>query len=139
MIGLNDKGNYAIALPSSHLSFGITKDGHWDKTVSSVSFWTSPVGSGTAYTLTPPATKFITNPKETIIPDGRIDYELVLTGCANDECSAVLNDFSSGSFSERRTQEIRLKKGQNTIDSIRLGVEIIKVEPASATISVKQI
>lgn len=73
IIATNKKGNAAVAIPGSHLAFGITAGGAWDHTIASSSFWTSPVGGGGAgYKLEPPSTRF--SRVETKTPIGDAGY-----------------------------------------------------------------
>ena len=41
--GVNENNNPVVNIPGSIFMFGIDKNGNWDKSVMSASFWTSPI------------------------------------------------------------------------------------------------
>ena len=95
IVGINEKGNFTVSLPGSHLTFGITKDGHWDQTIASPSFWTSPVGGGSGYEINPQYTKFTKVSSVVPISDsGYINHELLYTGLGADGIHLLYREYT---------------------------------------------
>lgn len=106
IVGFNELGNQAVSIPGSHLAFGITKEGLWDKTVASASFWTSPVGSGSPYTLTPDDTKFIKSESSTPLSSkDYINHELIFTGFGSDGIHLLYREYTFNDMARTAFQQ----------------------------------
>ena len=95
IVGTNEKGNPVLAIPNSMLMFGVNENGQWDQTVMSPSFWSSPVGSGSGYDLTPGNTTF--SPVESTTPvseEGYLNHELVFTGQGANGISLLYREYT---------------------------------------------
>ncbi len=135
VIGVNELGNKTIAITGSHLAFGITKDGLWDKTVSSPSFWTSPVGGGSPYTLTPSKTKFI--PAKTSIPienDEYINHELIYTGVGSDGIHLLYREYTFENMARKAfSQELVYPVKSKQIRFRNYSIKVINNSPSQLT------
>lgn len=95
VVGVNEQGNILVSFPGTPYAFGIDKDGYWDKTLANTSFWTSPVGSGSALELKPFDTKFLR--VESITPMSEADYvnhELIFTGIGSDGIHMLYREYT---------------------------------------------
>jgi hypothetical protein len=95
IVGKNEYNNPVVKIPGSIYMFGINKNGHWDDTIMSSSFWTSPIGSGRTYKLTPKNTTF--KAVESQIPlseDGYINHEIIFTGIGANGISLLYREYT---------------------------------------------
>ncbi len=129
--GVNEKGNEILAIPGSHLMFGVDHSGHWDSTILSSSFWTSPVGSGSAYSISPDTASF--KKVESSIPlaeDGYVNHELIFTGLGANGISILYREYT---FENRArsafTQELVYPKDTKTIRFRNYELDLKTVTP----------
>jgi hypothetical protein len=95
IIGTNENGNFVLAIPGSHLAFGVNTYGYWDNTVVSQSYWTSPIGSGSQYSMTPNNARF--SKSESVMPlstSAYINHELVFTGLGADGIHVLYREYT---------------------------------------------
>lgn len=93
--GVNENNNPVVNIPGSIFMFGIDKNGNWDKSVMSPSFWTSPIGSGSQYVMTPPNTTF--QPVESTVPfsaAGYINHEIIFTGINSSGINLLYREYT---------------------------------------------
>ncbi|WP_226980030.1 hypothetical protein [Vibrio navarrensis] len=115
--GTNEKGNDIVMIPGSHLLFGIDKAGYWDQTVVSGDFWTSPVGSGSQYTIEPSNVQFEKHETSTPLSDsGYINHELIFTGLSSDGINVLYREYTFDNHARSAfTQELIYPKDTKTI------------------------
>ncbi|WP_217622037.1 hypothetical protein [Cobetia marina] len=93
--GQNENGNKVVHIPHSHLMFGIDSDGKWDGTVMARSFWNSPVGSGSQYSIEPSDTTF--RLVESRVPHseaGYLNHEIIFTGLGANGLSILYREYT---------------------------------------------
>lgn len=93
--GVNENNNPVVNIPGSIFMFGIDKNGNWDKSVMSPSFWTSPIGSGNQYIMTPSNTTF--QPIESTVPfseAGYINHEIIFTGMSSNGINLLYREYT---------------------------------------------
>lgn len=97
--GANEVNNPVVNIPGSYFMFGINEQGQWDKTVMSPSFWTSPIGSGSQYTMTPENTIFQKVESSTPFSEaGYINHEIVFTGIGANGISLLYREYTFGNM-----------------------------------------
>lgn len=93
--GQNEMNNPVVNIPSSYFMFGISADGQWDKTVMSPSFWTSPIGSGEQYDMSPENTLFQKVESTTPFSQaGYINHEIIFTGVGANGISLLYREYT---------------------------------------------
>ncbi|MFH4792545.1 hypothetical protein WL045_08575 [Vibrio alginolyticus] len=129
IVGSNEKGNDLVMIPGSHLMFGIDNKGHWDNTVVSGSYWTSPVGSGSQYAMEPANAMFEKHDKRTPLEEyGYVNHELIFTGLSESGINVLyreytFNNHARSAFTQeliypKSTKTIRFRNYQLSIDSV---------------------
>jgi hypothetical protein len=138
IVGVNELGHDTISIPGSHLAFGITKDGLWDNTVASSSFWTSPVGSGSPYTLTPANTKFIKSELSTpISSNDYINHELVFTGIGSDGIHLLYREYTFDNMARTAfQQELVYPIDSKEIRFKNYNIKVTPIPPSELTYTV---
>ncbi|WP_240917480.1 hypothetical protein [Pseudoalteromonas sp. Z9A6] len=128
IVGINENGNRMIAVPGSHLSFGIDKSGLWDHTMASASYWSSPVGGGSPYTMSPDSTKFTVIESVTPLTEsGYINHELIFTGKGSNGLHFIYREYTFENMAKQAfkqeliypadSKEIRFKNYKIIIES----------------------
>jgi hypothetical protein len=93
--GENENSNTVVYIPGSIFMFGINNSGNWDGTVMSSNFWTSPIGSGNQYKMTPPDTKFeIIESKIPLSGNGYINHEIIFTGLGTNGINLLYREYT---------------------------------------------
>ena len=93
--GFNELNNPVVNIPGSYFMFGIDPNGNWDMTVMSPSFWTSPIGSGNQYKMTPENTFFQKVESTTPFSEaGYINHEIVFTGVGASGISLIYREYT---------------------------------------------
>lgn len=93
--GKNELDNYVVNIPGSIFMLGIDKNGEWDKTVMSSSFWTSPIGSGNQYKMNPPHAKFTLISSNTpLSAAGYVNHEILFTGISSNGISLLYREYT---------------------------------------------
>lgn len=135
IVGSNEKGNFAVAIPGTHLTFGVTQAGQWDKTIASPSFWTSPVGSGSAYQLKPPQTIFLPVESSTPLSEaGYINHELIYTGIGNDGIHLLYREYTFENMARSAfTQELVYPTDSKSIRFKNYKLKIVKATSSEIT------
>lgn len=127
--GLNEHNNPVVNIPGSQFMFGINGSGEWDQTVMSPSFWTSPIGSGEQYKITPKHTKFIGVESQTPLSDaGYINHEIIFTGIGTNGISLLYREYTFENMARSdfkqelvypiNSKEIRFRNYQIQLDSV---------------------
>jgi len=135
VVGTNEKGNFVVSIPSTHLTFGVAPSGEWDKTIASPSFWTSPVGSGSAYTLNPPTTTFTQVESSTPLSDaGYINHELIYTGVGSDGIHLLYREYTFENMARSAfAQELVYPVDSTSVRFKNYKINIIKTTPSDIT------
>lgn len=93
--GYNELNNPVVNIPGSYFMFGIDSNGSWDMTVMSPSFWTSPIGSGSQYNMSPANTIFQKVESTTPFSEaGYINHEIVFTGIGASGISLIYREYT---------------------------------------------
>lgn len=93
--GYNELNNPVVNIPGSYFMFGIDSSGQWDKTVMSPSFWTSPIGSGNQYKISPNNALFQKVESTTPLSEaGYINHEIVFTGVSSNGISLLYREYT---------------------------------------------
>ena len=93
--GMNENNNPVVNIPGSIFMFGIDSSGQWDQTVMSPSFWTSPIGSGDQYKITPENTTFKAVESQTPLSEaGYINHEIIFTGIGANGISLLYREYT---------------------------------------------
>lgn len=127
--GVNEQGNQVVNIPNSIYMFGIDKNGQWDKTVMSPSFWTSPIGSGDQYKLSPLDTRFkIVESITPLASEGYLNHELIFTGLSSNGINFLYREYTFENMAKSAfkqelvypadSKEIQFKSYQMKISSV---------------------
>jgi hypothetical protein len=93
--GVNEHNNPVVNIPGSIFMFGISSSGQWDQTVMSPSFWTSPIGSGNQYKITPVNTDFKAVISQIPFSEaGYINHEIIFTGVGANGISLLYREYT---------------------------------------------
>jgi hypothetical protein len=135
VVATNDLGNAAVAISGSHLAFGIDKEGKWDGTVASGSFWTAPVGSGSQYKFNPPNTKFTRVESKRPVPEsGYINHELVFSGISADGLHLLYREYTFENMARSAfTQDLHYSAETGGIRFRKYKIKIISHTASSIT------
>lgn len=135
IIGINEKGSLAVAIPGTHLAFGVTEFGLWDHTIASPSFWNSPVGGGVNYQLQPATTKFNKVESATPISDGEYDnHELIYTGIGSDGIHLLYREYTFENMARSAfSQELVYPTNSQYIRFKQYKIKVTKVSASELT------
>jgi len=130
--GFNEKGNPVLMIPNNQFMFGIDSDGKWDNTLMSNSFWTSPIGSGAPYTMTPKDTIFRKATSTTPVSElGYVNHELVFTGIGANGITLLYREYTFENIA--RTAFKQELVYPTTATELRFRNYLINVESASSS------
>lgn len=132
IVGKNENGNDVIAIPGSHLMFGLNKNYQWDGTVMSNSFWTSPMGSGASYKIEPDKTTFTPlTTEEPIKNSGYVNHEIVYTGMGANGLSFLYREYTFDGIARTAfKQELVYPKNTKEIRFKNYKIEVISATPS---------
>ncbi len=138
IVGANEKGNDIVTIPGSHLMFGIDDSGNWDNTVVSGSYWTSPVGSGSQYTIEPNDALFEKHETRTPLSEaGYINHELIFTGLSSSGINVLYREYTFDNHARSAfTQELIYPMDTKTIRFRNYQLSISSVTPESMVYTV---
>lgn len=136
--GYNELNNPVVNIPGSHFMFGINPIGHWDKTVMSPSFWTSPIGSGNQYKITPENTVFKKNKSITPISEaGYINHEIIFTGINANGINILYREYTFENMARSDfKQEVVYPADSKQVRFKNYLLEILSVTSSEITFSV---
>ena len=137
--GVNEKGHYVARIPGSIFMFGVDKLGHWDNTVMSSSYWTSPIGSGGQYKLEPEDTFFKVVESITPVSElGYVNHELIFTGVGANGITLLYREYTFENMARSAfTQELVYPKDSKEIRFRNYLITVISVTPSELKLSVK--
>lgn len=138
--GINEKGNYVLAIPGSHLMFGVAEDGSWDNTVMSSSAWTSPIGSGGQYKMAPPNTRFtLVSSSKPVSEAGYVNHELIFTGLGANGITILYREYTFENMARSAfSQELIYPEDSEQIRFRNYRIRVIEVNPAEIKFSVEE-
>ncbi|MEL7308070.1 MAG: hypothetical protein AAGK05_09515 [Pseudomonadota bacterium] len=130
--GNNEKGNSVISIPSSIFMLGIDSNGQWDQTVMSNSYWTSPIGSGDTYTMTPIDTKFkLVESQVPLSENGYVNHEIVYTGQGANGISLLYREYTFENMARSDfKQELVYPIDSKEIRFRNYLIEVVSVSPS---------
>jgi hypothetical protein len=130
--GTNESGHPVLRIPGTVFMFGVNDNGKWDQTVMSPSFWTSPVGSGNQYTMSPADTTFTPVESRTPISEkGYLNHELVFTGIGSNGISLLYREYTFEDMARSAfKQELVYPKDTDEIRFRSYQIEVISVSPS---------
>jgi hypothetical protein len=138
--GKNELDNYVVNIPGSIFMFGISSDGQWDETVLSSSFWTSPIGSGGQYEMTPPNAKLkLVNSEIPLSEAGYINHEIIFTGIGANGISLLYREYTFENMARSDfKQELVYPVDSKEIRFRNYLLEVLTVSPAEIKYIVSQ-
>ncbi|ROQ48465.1 hypothetical protein EDB94_0332 [Marinobacter sp. 3-2] len=130
--GTNELGHPVLRIPGTIFMFGVDKNRQWDQTVMSPSFWTSPVGSGNQYTMSPADTTFTPVESRTPVSEaGYLNHELVFTGVGSNGLSLLYREYTFEDMARSAfKQELVYPKDTDEIRFRSYRLEVISVSPS---------
>ena len=130
--GYNENGNPVLIIPNYPFMFGIAPDGKWDNTVMSNSFWTSPIGSGSPYSMYPEDTIFRKAASKTPVSElGYVNHELIFTGVGSNGITLLYREYTFENIARTAFKQELVYPPQ--ADEIRFRNYLVKVESVSSS------
>lgn len=139
--GVTEDGHRAVEIPSSHLSFGLDEGGYWDGTIGSIgnTFFSAPVGSGSAYDLEPSTTVF--EPVSLSTPLASASYKnhsIVFVGIGGDGIHFSYEEMPPGASGTPLTQQMIIPVDTEQVKLKGYSIRLIRVEPTELTYIVEE-